>query len=559
MAITRRIAMHPYLVSMLLVSVAAARVTGQGTAGAPGHAPAQPLADDAELSLELVVGGLQQPVHVVAPPADRQRLFVAEQVTGLVRVVVDGALLPTPFLDLSTRLTSTGENGLLSLAFHPDFANNGRCFVYYNDLQGATVLEEYAVVPPTADVAVPDSGIVLLTMMQPFPQHNGGILAFGPHDGRLYLSTGDGGGAADPLDQGQDLSSLLGKVLRLDVDSGSPYAIPSDNPFVGVSGAREEIWAYGARNPWRGSFDSATGDLWIGDVGQSDREEVDRLAAGVAGVNLGWRCAEGTLCTFAKGCACPSPSFADPIHEYDHNDGCAIVGGHVYRGPALPGLNGTFFFGDYCTGRIWSFVFDGQTKTELRERTLELLHPNGGGLGRISTFGLDGQGELLIASYNLGEVYRVVPAAYVADCDGDGVPDEQELLVGDEFDVNGNGLPDSCELTLDLTPLVKGSSATIELIGSTPGLPVRFYYTWRGIGPGPCLGLGSVCLDLIAVSMDGNPVVPLLATVTTDPQGVATHSWVLPSDYPHPELAFQAVIVDGDQSQKSQPIQALVQ
>jgi len=374
------------LVAFLIAQVA-------NGAQAPGHQLAQLRPDSrVRLKLETVAQGLMRPVHVTAPPGD-SRVFVVEQLSGLIRIVDGGGnLLPTPFLDLSGQVFGSGENGLLSLAFHPSFATNGRCFVYSNDMAGDTTLAEYAVVPPTANTVQPGSEVVLLSMPQPAPQHNGGILAFGPFDGRLYLSTGDGGGGGDPLDQGQDLGTLLGKVLRLDVDGGAPYAIPADNPFVGVPGVREEIWAYGVRNPWRGSFDRVTGDLWIGDVGQDALEEIDWLPAGLGGMNLGWRCAEGTMCTGAAGCTCPSTSFVDPVHEYDHSFGCSIIGGHVYRGAAIPDLGGTFFFGDYCTGSVWSFVWDGQAKTQFQNRTSELLHPGGGGLGRISSFGVDGGG-----------------------------------------------------------------------------------------------------------------------------------------------------------------------
>ena len=306
------------------------------------------------LSLDTVATGLVRPIGLAHAGDGSGRLFVVLQ-GGQIRVLeADGTLLPTPFLNLSGQVSCCGERGLLGLAFHPAYETNGLFYVHYTDLAGDTVVSRFSV---SADPDVADSGSesVLLTQDQPFSNHNGGQLAFGP-DGFLYVALGDGGSGGDPQDNAQDLSTILGKILRIDVDSTSPglaYGIPPGNPFAGTLGARPEIWAYGLRNPWRFSFDRQTGDLWIGDVGQNAIEEIDlQPAAAAGGRNYGWRCFEGSQPFNQTGC--PASGFTFPVLEYGHVDGnCSVTGGYRYRGAAQPLLTGVYLFADFCTGRLW--------------------------------------------------------------------------------------------------------------------------------------------------------------------------------------------------------------
>ena len=384
---------QPLLLLLLaLVACGPNEVTAQDEPETP---PAQP----PQLELTEVASGLQSPTAIVHPGDGSSRLFVLEQ-PGRIRVVVDGRLRTAPFLDISSRISSGGEQGLLGLAFHPRFEENGRFFINYTDTAGDTVVAEYAVAAGDRDRAAPDSERVLLVVDQPYRNHNGGGLAFGP-DGYLYVSLGDGGSAGDPEGNGQDLGTLLGSLLRLDIDSGDPYAIPDDNPFLNQDGARPEIWAYGLRNPWRFSFDRATGDLWIADVGQNVWEEINfQSAAGAGGENYGWNVMEGAHC-FEPAGGCDREGLVLPVLEYDHDQGCSITGGYRYRGTAIPGLQGAYLFGDYCSGRIW-----GAYGAEGEWSSLPLLSS---GL-RISAFGEDEAGELYVADHGGGAIYRIAPS-----------------------------------------------------------------------------------------------------------------------------------------------------
>ncbi len=349
-----------------------------------------------QIALQPVVTGLTRPVALAVAPNRPDWLFLVEQ-GGRIRIVEGEELRPTPFLDLSERVSCCGERGLLGLAFHPRYGENGFFFVNYTDTAGDTVVARYRVLadPARAD---PASATVLLTIPQPFGNHNGGQLAFGP-DGYLYIGTGDGGSGGDPLNNGQRLDTLLGKLLRIDVNA-PPYGIPPDNPFRRVPGARPEIWAYGLRNPWRFSFDRATGDLYIADVGQNRWEEVNLQPAGSpGGQNYGWRIMEGRHCfTPPEGCA--QEGLTLPILEYDHTQGCSITGGYVYRGRAVSGLEGVYLYGDFCSGRIWgAWNEDGRWHNALLLET---------GLA-ISAFGEDATGEVYVLDYASGSVYRIVP------------------------------------------------------------------------------------------------------------------------------------------------------
>ncbi len=366
---------------------------------------------------EIVAQGLDSPIFVTAPPNDFARLFVVGQY-GTIRIVRDGVLLPAPFLDLGPVVRTGPETGLLGLAFHPSYATNGFFFVdYTREPDGATVIERYRV-SNDPDVADPASATTFLVVPQPFDNHNAGSILFGPHDGFLYVPTGDGGSGGDPFNFAQDTRSPLGKVLRIDVDHpmrGLPYGIPAGNPFVGDPQVLDEIWSVGLRNPYRASFDRWTADLWIADVGQESREEIHvQLAGDPGGANYGWRCMEGSLCTpFLPplGCVCNAPELSLPIHEYDHTLGCAIVGGSVYRGSTIAGLDGTYFFGDHCTPRLWSLRYDGTTVSDLTDRTLELAP--GPGIHSLSGFGEDAAGEIYL-TYLSGDVVRIVPASAAA-------------------------------------------------------------------------------------------------------------------------------------------------
>jgi glucose/arabinose dehydrogenase len=386
--------------------------------------------------LERVATGLSRPVFATSPPGDATRLFIVEQFsgnTGRVRILrlATGELLATPFLSL-VGVSTGNEQGLLGLAFHPDYASNGHFYVNFTNATGTTVIRRYSE-DTDPDRADPASATAVLEIGQPQGNHNGGWIGFGP-DGFLYVATGDGGGSNDNdgghtagIGNSQDTTeNLLGKVLRIDVDGDDfpqdpdrNYAIPADNPFVGGPGD-DEIWLYGLRHPWRLSFDRETGDLYIGDVGQGSREEIDVQPAGrPGGTNYGWRLREGTIATPGEGVGGPRPPGAvDPIYEYLHGtgdtQGFAVTGGVVYRGPALS-LRGRYLFADYLTSRIWSLRWDGSDPLDFDGTNFSefvdwgdspSFQPDQGTLAEISSFGEDAQGNLYIASL-LGDVFRV--------------------------------------------------------------------------------------------------------------------------------------------------------
>lgn len=356
------------------------------------------------VGLTTVVTGLQAPVGVVDSGDGSGRLFVVEQ-GGRIRIVRDGRLVDVPFLDIADRISAGGERGLLGLAFHPGFPRDRRFFVDYTDTDGNTVVASFTVPTATADQADPGSEQVLLHIDQPYPNHNGGQLAFGS-DGMLYVGMGDGGGGGDPNGNGQRTDTLLGKILRIDVDhrtADRPYAIPADNPFA-TGGGMPEIWALGLRNPWRFSFDTETHDLWIGDVGQGQWEEIDHQRAGTgAGANYGWNVMEGDHC-YATGQQCDPSRFVAPVAEYGHDVGCAVTGGYVGRGSA-PGdaaLRGVYVFGDYCSGRIWGLDATGPAGA----RPTLLLESG----RQISSFGQDATGALYLTDLAQGGLFRLTAA-----------------------------------------------------------------------------------------------------------------------------------------------------
>lgn len=394
------------------------------------------------LTTELVVDGLTSPVFVTSPPGDSTRLLVVEQV-GRIRILLNGQLLPTPFLDIETIVLSGGERGLLGLAVHTDYAANGYIYVSYTDLDGDTVIARYT---RSADpnVADPTSAAVIMTIDQPFPNHNGGCLLFGPDDHFLYIPTGDGGAGGDPFGNAQNLGTRLGKILRIDVDGAFPFAISPDNPFTASfdpSGAAlDEIWAYGLRNPWRCSFDRQTGDLYVADVGQGDREEVNfRPGASAGGENYGWKIKEGSAC-FDADADCNTPGLTDPFLDYGNvGANCSVTGGYVYRGNAIPELHGTYFFADFCSARIWSCRVVNEKVTELTERTSELAPTDGRSIGFVASFGEDAAGELYICDHG-GEVFKIVARPEPA---GDCPSDPNIEICNDHADNDVDGMVDS--------------------------------------------------------------------------------------------------------------------
>jgi glucose/arabinose dehydrogenase len=349
------------------------------------------------VQLQLIVSGVPSVVDIQHADSGG-RLFLVSQ-PGQVLILESGTVRSTPFVDVSALVLYNGEQGLLGLTFHPQYQSNGYFFLNYTSSSGDTVVARYKVSDGDANVADPLSASILLTMPQPFGNHKGGQLAFGP-DGYLYISVGDGGSGGDPLNHGQRLDSLLGKILRIDVDSGSPYAIPGDNPYAQTPGVRPEIWASGLRNPWRFSFDRETGEMFIADVGQSAWEEVNyQPAAGGGGRNYGWRLMEGRHC-YNPSSGCNMAGLIQPIVEYGHPRGCSITGGYRYRGTALTGYQGSYFFSDVCTGVIYAASLQSGGTWHITQ-LLDSPHP-------VSTFGQGPDGELYLASYrDSGAIYRL--------------------------------------------------------------------------------------------------------------------------------------------------------
>ncbi len=429
-----------------------------------------------------VATGLTYPTGVYHAPGDASRLFITEK-PGRIKILDldSGTVLPTVFLDIDplvTGGTSTGsEQGLLGLAFHPDYASNGYFYVNYTGSGGATTIRRYSVSDTNPNLANASSGTTLLTISQPYSNHNGGWLGFGP-DGFLYIGTGDGGSANDPGNRAQNtgVNQLLGKMLRIDVDGGTPYGIPADNPFAN-GGGDNRIWASGLRNPWRCSWDRETGDFYIADVGQNAWEEINFQPAGVGGQNYGWRCKEGNACTGLSGCTCASPSLTSPIHVYGHNSsgGYSLTGGFVYRGCAIEGLQGTYFFADYVTSRIWSLRYDGTTVSGFQLRTTQLTPSSEGfTVNQISSFGEDANGELYIVdqgSGTTGQIFKIVPADGSNGCDPG--------LVGD---IDGNGLVNGADLAAVLSAWgTKGGGADLDGDGSVGGSDLAILLgNWTG-------------------------------------------------------------------------------
>jgi glucose/arabinose dehydrogenase len=390
------------IIGVPLIAVAALLVyTGQSSGKPNQLAATQPV----PYQLVEIARGLTRPVYLTNAGDGSGRLFVVEQ-RGKILIIKDGTLLDKPFLDVSGLVSREAlgsgytERGLLGLAFHPDYKQNGQFFIDYTDRNGNTVVARYTVSASDPDQADSTSAQGILYVDQPYANHNGGQLAFGP-DGYLYVAFGDGGSGGDPQGNGQNLGTLLGKILRLDINSVDGYSVPPTNPFVGNSAVRPEIWAWGFRNPWRFSFDRQTGDLYIGDVGQNSWEEVDfQPASSKGGENYGWNAYEGTHVYSGQQ---PASDVVMPIAEYGHSSGrCSVTGGYVYRGQQIAGLQGYYLYGDWCAGTIWATQRDsgGNWQTVVSLET---------GL-QISSFGQDEAGELYVVDYG-GAILRLEPAS----------------------------------------------------------------------------------------------------------------------------------------------------
>jgi glucose/arabinose dehydrogenase len=355
------------------------------------------------IRLQQVVSGLTAPVYLTSPAGDA-RQFVVEQ-PGRIRIIANGQLVATPFLDITAKVQYGGEQGLLSVAFHPQYSANGLFFVYYTRRpDGDIIIERYRVSANTSVADATSAKQILVVPHRAASNHNGGLALFGP-DGMLYIGTGDGGGGGDVPNNAQNLTLLLGKLLRIDVNTGDPYSIPASNPYVaGTGGARGEIWASGLRNPWRFAFDRTTDNLYVADVGQGEWEEVNVVSAATKPVNYGWRIMEGAHC-YNPSTNCNTAGLTQPVHEYNHSGGkCSITGGFVYRGTVLTGIAGTYFFADYCEGKVRSFRLANNVATNIQEYDL-------GNLGFVTSFGEDAAGELYVLSVLSGEgrVNKIVP------------------------------------------------------------------------------------------------------------------------------------------------------
>lgn len=443
------------------------------------------------LTTELVANGFDDPLLVTTPVGD-PRLFVVEK-SGRIQIIENGAVLPTPFLNLSGVVNGASEQGLLGLAFSPNYAVDGEFFVSYTTNQGGSRsrIERYNV-SANPDVADSSSGVTVLEVTQPFSNHNGGMIAF-DRDGYLLIGFGDGGSANDPGCRSQDLTTWLGKLLRIDVSQGLPYMIPADNPFVGAGSALPEIYHLGLRNPWRFSIDALTGDVYIGDVGQNNNEEISFYAYGQGGLNYGWKVMESVRCNSSSSCpggtpACMDPAYTLPIFDLPQTGfggPLSITGGYVYRGTAMPDLQGTYFFTDYIDDRIRTFRYDTVNGVQdFMDRTAELAPGGGLNLRSIASFGEDSEGELYICDLSGGEVFKIVPDVPDDPLVVSGVtPDPLDSLVvgpgqvvtisGDQFTASSTVSLDGVAVDDDALTFVSSQTLTIDPPQATQLGPVE--------------------------------------------------------------------------------------
>ena len=459
------------------------------------------------ITLDPVISGLSDPIFATHAGDGSGRLFIAQQ-DGQILILNGTTLDSTPFLDISPIVkTNGGEQGLLGLAFDPDYDTNGYFYVVYSaESSGSNVLARYKVSSGDPDVADSGSGQILLTVAKPAGEenHNGGMLAFGP-DGYLYYGLGDGGGGGDnhgAIGNGQDLTAMLGKILRLDV-STVPYTVPPTNPFVGVAG-NDEIWAYGVRNPWRFSFDRSTGDLYIGDVGQDTQEEIDFQAAGFAGgANYGWRIREGNLC-YNPGSGCGTPSaYVAPVATYDHNNGCSVTGGYVYRGTAFPGLVGVYLYGDFCNGNLW-----GLYKNSSNQWVSKFIMDTG---YNISSFAEDEDGELYIVSIG-GDVVHITQFPITTVTLTSGAALDGHITESSETSIQG-GVIDVTNTSLIVGDTAADRQIRAILSFNTSSIPDDAVITYAKLrikkssqtGGDPFAALGQLVADIGNPAFSGNP------------------------------------------------------
>ncbi len=377
-----------------------------------------------DLALLKIAKVPQKAIYIAQPKKEKNRLFVVNQ-SGAIHIIENNKTIDIPFLDISDRvygsLTPESEKGLLGLAFHPNYANNGYFYVNYINKNNLTVISRFST-SDNINIADKDSEVIILEILQPFDNNNGGHLAFGPSDGFLYIGLGDGGSTGDPYNNSQDLNTLLGSILRIDIDRGNPYSIPKDNPFFNHNNKKEEIFCYGLRNPWRFSFDHNNNDIIIGDVGKNIWEEIHWSSwEDAKGGNYGWRVMEGNHCHNPED-FCDTTGLIMPVHEYPNNasfikkligmnnkeaSGCSVTGGYVYRGEKIRQLQGVYVFGDYCTGRIWSLKFNGEKATSFKNLHQDLKKNSKEMPLVISSFGEDSSGELYVVDY-LGAIYKFI-------------------------------------------------------------------------------------------------------------------------------------------------------
>jgi glucose/arabinose dehydrogenase len=422
----------------------------------------------AELTTVKVAGGFSEPLYLTAPAGDLNRVFIVEQSSASIKIIKNGIVLTTPFLNIDPKVGSGGEGGLLGLAFHPNYASNGFFYVNYTDNSGDTVVARYKV-SSNPDIADPSSELIMMTVDQPFSNHNGGMLAFSPNDDYLYIGLGDGGSSFDPGNRAQDGNTELGKMLRIDVGNGTTFTAAANNPFDDDPDFLDTIWALGFRNPWRYSFDRLNGDLYIADVGQGAKEEISfQPGSSQGGENYGWRCMEGKDCTGLSGCTCNAPGLTIPLHDYTHSGGnCSVTGGYVYRGAAIPDLDGTYFFADFCTGKIWSFVRSGNTVSQFTDRSLELRPITGETINNVSSFGEDDKGEMYIVDRD-GEIFKIV--------DKNSLP--QPTPVPTPVATPTPTTPPSANAVLSkFSPGTAGVRNSLTVTGAQKGSIVRFYYS----------------------------------------------------------------------------------
>lgn len=462
-----------------------------------------------EIKLTQVASGLVAPTDIQNAGDASGRLFLVQQ-NGVISILRNGTVQPQPFLDIRSKVLFDGEQGLLGLAFPPGFARSGRFYVHYDDRSGNTVLAQFHV-SANPDQADPTSEIDLLNAVQPFSNHKGGQIRFGP-EGFLYMGLGDGGSGGDPMGNGQNLTTVLGKLLRVDVESSpGQLLIPPGNPFAQTPGARREIWAYGLRNPWRFSFDSVTHDLWIADVGEDTYEEINlQPASSKGGENYGWNVMEGMHC-FKPSSGCSMQGLTLPIFEYNHDQGCAIIGGFMYRGAAAPGLQGTYFYGDYCSGMIWGLRQQGGSWTN------RLLLASG---LSITAFGLDESGEPYVSNGANGTVWRINGTAQVPLITTSSAVNAASfvpgLVPGSLATIFATGIMDNPGVvsaqSIPLPASLNGVSATISGFG-TPILAVANTNGQQQVNIQVPLELAGRTSATVVVSRSGNSSAPMTVPI----------------------------------------------